>query len=440
MRPVIIGSGMGGLTIGLLLKKNNLNPIIYEKRDYYGGSFYSYKVGEYQVDSGLHMLTRGKTGELPVMMRKYIDSEIFSKHFVAQKYYNFNVKGKSSPLPMNISTLMNFDILAKKDRISFLRMFLHFLRLGRAGTEKYPNMTAYDYTKKYISSEDLLILLNAFAWMSTGCSIKESALSRFVDTFVRDKKLTAQYVMKHIGRNSNATEGDWYPLGGLKKVPEYFVKEGLDVKLEKDVTKIFVEDNEVVAVEVNGEKVKTNMVIYNGLVKNLNSMLIGGKYTGKIPKTDEYKAITIWLGFKKKIADWNRESKVYCMDNLDSPHWGVFMTDFDTSLAPEGHQLFGMSAILHKDKNQLVKEMKETLEKMIPEYQEHVDMEHIQVCRAEKTLQKAENSMWNLPEQKTNIKGLYIVGTDTRAYGSGGTLCADAANRCWEFIRKDYKY
>jgi phytoene dehydrogenase-like protein len=116
------------------------------------------------------------------------------------------------------------------------------------------------------------------------------------------------------------------------------------------------------------------------------------------------------------------------------------MTDFDPSLAPKGHQLFGMSAILHKDKDQLVKEMKETLEKMIPGYQEHVDMEHIQVCRAEKTLQKAENSMWNLPEQRTNIKGLYVVGTDTKGYGSGGTICADAANRCWEFIRKDYKY
>ena len=275
--------------------------------------------------------------------------------------------------------------------------------------------------------------------MSTGCSIKQGALSRFVDTFVRDKKLTPQYVLKHLGKKSNATEGDWYPKGGIKMVPKYFVDEGLDVKTGKKVSKIYIKNNQVYAIKVGNKIIKTDMVIYDGLVKNLNKLLTGGKYKGKIPKTDEYKAITIWLGFKKKIANWDKESRVYCMNNLDSPHWGTFMTDFDTSLAPKGHQLFGMSAILHKDKKKLVREMKKTIEKMIPGYKKYVDMQYIQVNRAEKTLQKANNSMWNLPEQRTNIKGLYIVGTDTKAYGSGGTMCADSANRCWSFIRKDYK-
>ena len=66
-------------------------------------------------------------------------------------------------------------------------------------------------------------------------------------------------------------------------------------------------------------------------------------------------------------------------------------------------------------------------------------MKYVQVNRAEKTLQKAKNSMWNLPDQKTNIEGLYLVGTHTKAYGSGRTMCADSANRCWKYIQKDYK-
>ena len=115
------------------------------------------------------------------------------------------------------------------------------------------------------------------------------------------------------------------------------------------------------------------------------------------------------------------------------------MTDFEPKLAPKGHQLFGISAINHNNTKQEIKEMKKTIEKMIPNYKKYIDMEHIQIYRAEKTLQKYYNSMWNLPEQKTNIKGLYIVGTDTKAFGSGGTMCADSANRCWNYIRKDYK-
>ena len=437
MRPIIVGSGMGGLSIALILKKNNLDPIIFEKQNHIGGSFHSYKVGDYQVDTGLHMLTRGRTGELPMLMKKYIDPEIFNKKFVAQKHYKFYLNNKGSPLPMNLPSLFKSDLLTFKDKISFLRMFFHFLKIGRVGSEKYQNTTAYDYIKKYITSDDLLKLFNAFAWLSTGCSIKEAALSRFIDTFVRGKRFTPQYILKHIGSKSNATEGDWYPKGGIKMIPKYFVDQGLETHTNKEVKKIIIKDNKVTGVEVDNKTIETNLVIYDGLVKNLNNLLIGGEYTGKIPKTDEYKAITIWIGFNKKIADWKKESKLYCMDNFGSPHWGLFVTDFDSSLASEGHQLFGMSSILHKDKEEMVKEMKETIEKMIPNYKDNVDMEHIQICRAEKTLQKAENSMWNLPEQKTNIDGLYIVGTDTRAFGSGGTMCADSANRCWKYIQKE---
>lgn len=439
MKPVIIGSGMGGLAIGLILKKNGFNPIIFEKDKEYGGSFRSEKKGRYTLDTGLHMLTRGKTGELPVLMKKYIDSNIFQKHFVLQKHYKFYIDGRGAPLPTNLSSLKKFPILNKQEQRAFLKMFIHFLRLGRAGTEKYPNITAYDYINKkgFVKSKKQLVLLNAFAWMSTGCSIKEGALERFVDTFVRDKRLTPQYILKHVHKKADATEGDWYPKGGLKMVPKYFVDEGLDVKTKNKVSKIYVKNNKVYAVKVGNKTIKTNMVIYDGLVKNLNKLIIGGKYTGKIPKTEEYEAITIWLGFKKKVANWDRESKVYCQNDLGSPHWGVFMSDFDPKLAPKGHQLFGMSAILHKDKKKLVKEMEKTVEKMIPGYKKYVDMKYIQVNRAEKTLQKAHNSMWNLPEQKTNIEGLYLVGTDTKAFGSGGTMCADSANRCWEFIQQD---
>ncbi|MDD5416550.1 MAG: FAD-dependent oxidoreductase [Candidatus Aenigmarchaeota archaeon] len=439
MRPIIIGSGMGGLCTGLILKKNGFNPIVFEKDNHYGGSFWSYKLKGYTIDTGAHMLTRGKSGELPTLMKKYIDPNIFEKKFVAQKHYRFYIHDKGAEVPGNLSSLLKFDLLQMKDRISFLKMFVDFLRLGRAGTEKYPNMKSYDYVKKYVTSRDLLILLNAFSWMSTGCSIKEGALSRFVDTFVRDKKMTGKYILKHITPTSNATEGDWYPKGGLKKVPEYFIKQGLDVRLCKKVDKIIIKNNQVVGVKIGKKIMKTDMVIYDGLVKNLNKMLIGGKYTGKLPKEDEYASVTIWLGFKKKIADWNRESRVYCDPNLESPHWAVFFTDFDQTLAPKGHQLFGMSAITHGDTKKLVSKMEKTLDKMLPGYKKHLDMKHVQIWRAEKTLQKAHNSMWNLPEQKTNIKGLYVVGTDTKGYGSGGTLCADSAMRCWHYIRKDYK-
>ncbi len=436
MRPVIIGSGMGGLTIGLILKKNNLNPIIFEKNNHYGGSFWSYKVKRYQVDTGLHMLTRGSTGELPVLMKKYISKNIFKGNFVDQKAYEFHLRNKHDNLPGNLKEILNFRILEKEDRKAFVKMLLHFLRITRKGTN-FKGST-YDHVKKYIKSKDMLYFLNSLSWMCNGCSIKEGSLSRFVDMFIRQRELSLGYIMKHLSR-TRGFEEDWYPKGGLKKVPELFVNQGLDVKTKSKVSKIVIKNNEVKGVKIGNKVYKTDLVIHDGLVKDLKKMT-NNKIKIKTPKYDEYKAITIWLGFKKKVANWKRVSKLRIQESLDAPHWGAFVTDFDRSLAPKNHQLFGMSSILHKNKREMIKEMKQSIEILIPEYEKYLDMEHIQIVRAEKTLQKKNNNIFTLPEQKTNIKGLYIVGTDTKGWGNGGTLCADSANRCWNFIRKDYKY
>ena len=429
---------MGGLCTGLILKKNGIDFVIYEKEDHPGGSFWTSIYKGYKIDTGLHMLTRGKTGELPVLMREFIDKDIFQKEFVSQKAYRFFLGDKNDVIPKNLSELLKFKLLNSSDRMKFLKMYLHFLRLGRSGTESYSDMTSYGYAKKFIGSDNMLYFLNALCWMSTGCNIKEGALERFVDTLVRDKEFSFDFIMKHIGKKGDATEGDWYPVGGLKRVPELFMDQGLDVKLNNEVEKIVVEDNKVKGVKISGKFYPSDIVIYDGMISNLSSLIEGGELDIKIPKQDDYEAITIWLGFDQKIASWDRESRIIIQNNLDSPHWGVFLTDFDPGLAPEGHQLFGMSAILHKDKEKLIEEMKESIEKLIPDYKDKVVFEHIQVDRAEKTLQKAENSMWNLPEQKTNIEGLYVVGTDTKAFGSGGTMCAGSARRCWNFIKKDY--
>lgn len=438
MKPIVIGSGMGGLATALILKKNGFNPVIFEREKKWGGSFTSYQVGDYVVDTGLHLLTRGSTGELPVLMKKYIDRDVFRKNFVEQKEYRFYLGDKNDKIPGNMQELLKFSLIPFRERLAFIRMVLHFLMIGRKNANS--DEPSYDYVKKWIKSDDCLYFLNALSWMCNGCSIKDGSLSRFVDTFVRKRRLTPGYVLKHLSSKRSGTEEDWYPKGGLVTVPKLFLKQGLEIRTEKKVDKIVVKDNKVQGVKIGGKFYKSYIVVYDGLVKELPKMIEGGKLEINIPKYDEYKAITLWLGFKKKVANWERVSKVKVMENMDSPHWCCFVTDFEPRLAPEGRQLLGMSAILHKKKSVMMKEMEQTVEYFIPGYEKHVEMEHVQVCRAEKTLQKNGNSMFYLPEQKTNIEGLYVVGTDTKGWGSGGTLCADTAFRCWNYIKNDINF
>ncbi len=187
MKTVIIGAGMGGLCIGLILKKEGFEPVIYEKNDHPGGSFGSYNVDRYQVDTGLHFLTRAEKGELPQLMRKYLGEDVFDKDFTSHKTYNFVYKGTPNPLPEGIGSLLSTGLFSRKGKIGFLRMFFDFLSLGRDGTERYKDHSAYDYIKKYIPDEQALHFLNALCWMCSGSDIKNASLFRFVDGVIGGK-------------------------------------------------------------------------------------------------------------------------------------------------------------------------------------------------------------------------------------------------------------
>ncbi len=438
MKPIVVGSGMGGLAAAVILKKNGFNPVIFERKNNWGGSFTSYQIGNYVVDTGLHFLTRGSTGELPTLLRKYVGKDVFEKNFVRHKEYRFYLGEKEGKLPGNLSEMLKFQLLPAGERVRFVRMMLHFLRIGREGSDC--DRPTYEYVKKFIKKDETLYFLNALSWMCNGCSIKKGSLSRFVDTFVRKRRLTPGYVISHVSSKRNGIEEDWYPKGGLVTVPKLLISEGLDVRTGREVESIVVKDNKVRGVRVGGKLYKSLIVIYDGLLRDLPGMIEGGSLEMSMPKYDDYDAITMWVGFKKKVADWEGASRIRIMESMESPHWCCFITDFEPKLAPSGHQLLGVSAIMHKEKRLMIKDMEKTIENFIPGYKKHMDMEHVQVCRAEKTLQKCGNSIFQLPEQKTNINGLYVVGTDTRGWGSGGTLCADSAMRCWNFIKNDINY
>ncbi len=381
------------------------------------------------------MLTRGSTGELPVLMKKYIGKDVFQKNFVKQKEYRFYMGNKKDKIPSNLSEIMKFSLIPLKDRVSFARMMVHFLRMGRENSQF--DGTTYEYVRKYVKSDESLQFLNALSWMCNGCSIKEGSLSRFVDTFVRKKRFSLAYAAKCVSTKRNASEEDWYPKGGLITVPKLLLNQGLEVQTEKEVEKILVKDNKVQGVRVGGKFYRSYIVVYDGPVRHLDKMIEGGKLEVEKPKCEPYYALTLWFGFRKKVAEWNRVSRVKVMENMDSPHWCCFVSDFEPKLAPPGHQLLGVSSIFHKEKRKMVSEIRQTVEEFIPHYNDQADMEHIQVCMAEKTLQKSGNNTFSLPDQKTNIEGLYVVGTDTKGWGSGGTLCADSALRCWKRIKND---
>ena len=125
LKAVVVGSGLSGLCTALGLATMGIKADVFEKKSITGGSYTSYKWGGYQVDTGLHLLTRGRSGELPMFLRNYIQKDIFEKYFSTQNNYRFVYDEVTAPLPGNLKELFGFRIMTWKGRLNFLKMILN---------------------------------------------------------------------------------------------------------------------------------------------------------------------------------------------------------------------------------------------------------------------------------------------------------------------------
>ena len=441
---ITVGSGMGSLcTAAALAKETGRRPTVFEREERIGGSFSTYRIDSFSVDTGAHLLTRGRTGELPQLLRRYVSHDVFERHFSPQESYNFTLRGRTSRLPRNLIELLNFKILSTRERRQTIHMLLRFLSMGREGTKQVSSLTSYDLVEPEIAGEDMYFWLNAITWMCSGSDIHHAPASRIVDTFVRNRRLSPSYVIRHVSPTGRASEEDYYPIGGAASVPRLLIDSaGLDVRTRREVNRICVTDGIVEGIEADGKFYPAEIVVYGGLLKDLPTLL-GRK---NLPREDlkkysslkEYYGLSLWIGFDKGIESFSRQSIVKIEESTDPPKWVVFTSDFDPGVAPKGKLLVVSTILTSKPRSRQIDQIEAAVEEALPHHKRHIITRHEQVCLAEKCLQDREKNVWTLPKQKTGIQGLYVVGTDTAGWGNGGNLCADSALRCLEFIKQDF--
>jgi len=443
MRVAVIGSGIGGLCAGLVLSKQGHEVHVFEKEKTLGGSFTSVKKRGYVLDTGLHLLTRGKTGSFPKLIREFVP-KAHKIRFVKHDHYDVIVNDVKGKIPGNVKELFKISFLSKRAQLDLFRMFFFMFRLTRKNAIKYRDKSVYEVLGKYMKNQNALVFINGLCYMTTGSNVHECAFSRFIDGIVRNKSLKTELV-KSFSSGHNIVETDFYPVGGLRNVPDMFIRAGnLKVHKSSEVKKINIEDFVVKGVKVNGEDFKADIVVNGGEVSKLPKMLPKKALTKEeeelFKSIKEYEAMTLWMGFRKKIGNWKGKSRLIASSELKPPIWVLFMTDIDKSLAPIGHQLLGASTIVTKEsRKKQEKRLLEVVESQLPkDYEKYVDFKEVQVHRAEKALQSVGKGFWDLPEQKTSIKGLYLAGTDTQAWGSGATICANAAMKIQEYANIDF--
>ena len=431
---IVIGAGIGGLTAGHALSKLGYNVNVFEKSKIPGGSFTSYEKQQYTIDTGFHFLTNPKGCTFHKYINEFVRPENIPE-LLDFGGYHILMDGKLERLPQSGAGLLKFGILPVKGRIEFTKFFLALGKEYKKGIESLKDREVEPFVRKYIKDKTTLRFVNGLTWMTSGYGIDRASFVRFAEGFVGGEAVHEPLLSKLMPKKPNL---DQYPIGGLRAIPEMLITDGmLNVHCQEQVSKIFVKGKKVGGVLTSEGQYDADVVVYAGAPADL------GRLIGKeMPAPEPYYAGYLTVGLTEKRLDLQRKAPLWFSpvdeEPYGSPYGGMCSTDFDSSLAPDGHQLFSVSTIIddinkQKDQEEVAREV---AEKLCPDYENHADLVEWHVVIAEGARQMTERSYRDLPDQKTSMENFFLAGTGTKGRGSGATIAAEAAYRLRKYIEE----
>lgn len=154
--------------------------------------------------------------------------------------------------------------------------------------------------------------------------------------------------------------GTWHPVGGMYKVVEAMHQLALELNVkfvtDASVEKILVKDKTVTGIVVNGEEIKTDIVLTGADYHHSETLLdieyrnYTEKYWSK--KTFAPSSLLFYVGFNKKLENiehhmlfFDTDFEKHAQEIYDNPKWPkepLFYASFpsitDKSFAPENHE------------------------------------------------------------------------------------------------------
>ncbi|MBN2543631.1 phytoene desaturase [bacterium] len=329
-RVVIVGTGPGGLTAGMILAHKGYDVRIFEIMDYIGGRNSSFNLEGYIFDLGPTFL-----------MMKFILEEMFE--LAGKKIYDYLDLREIEPMyrlvysggreffPSSIdkeSTVKQIGELFPGDSDGYWK----FIKREKKKFDKLVPCLQVPYDKyRHLLSKRLI---KASPFLDAHISIYKN-LGRYFDS--DDLKIAFTFQAKYLGMSPWECPGSfsiisfiehnggiWHPIGGLNQITKAMAKvckeNGASIYLSSGVKKVLVKNGKAVGVKLlNGEIKEADYVIVNTdfgyAVNNLFDREVLRKWTPDKLKKKKFSCSTfmIYLGV----------DRIY--DNI--PHHNIIFAD-----------------------------------------------------------------------------------------------------------------
>ncbi len=290
---VVIGSGVGGLTVGVCLAKSGKKVLVLERHYVPGGFSHSFKRKNFEWDIGVHYV--GRVEDRNSTLRKTFDyvtdgklqwtgmGEIYDKAIIDGDEYHFvigvenQIKKMISYFPeeekairayydlINITADNSTTFFSEKTMPHWVSWF--FGKLMKKGFDSQSHRTTYDVIRGFTSNEKLISVLCAQCG-NYGLPPRKSS-------FVIHAMVVHHYL-----------DGGSYPVGGASSIHRHMLKSlennNGQLAIKAGVKRIILEKNKAIGVEMeNGDKIYADQIISNAGVHNTFNTLLKDEEEGK---------------------------------------------------------------------------------------------------------------------------------------------------------------
>ena len=425
---VIIGAGVGGLSIATLLVNDGHNVSIFEKSDRVGGRTASMTFKNHILDNGFHIMPFYKKSAIYEILK---DVKIESRLKLAIVDRIAFYDNGFHTYPKGISDILKMSLIPFKSRLSLLKILLPMAFTSMEKAEQLDSVPLTHITAKldFHSKQ----FFEAVCMLAFADSPEHISLGEFARTIIRANPF-----------KGGTSEFAYPDMGGYDRISEVmakYVKEnGSQVNLNHTIKKVIVQDKKVVGVEMSdGNVVETDCVIisypaYHAINQLFDSGIFDDdfiKQTNRLNKTTS--VVEVHFALSKRLDE--RQVVFPVGENYVSK--GIFfISNITPSVSPEGEHLIIVGTPVRPEETddparikEIVSKMKEELSQIYPDFNDSLLWDRPMAWKLVEAVVKEPGLVWKnkMPHSVSNVDGLFFVGDSTISYGIGTDSAAHSA-------------
>lgn len=425
---VVVGGGITGLQLGALLANDGEKVLVLEKSARLGGRAAIVNKKGFTVDYGIHLIRFGPQSAVSKTCRQ-LGHEV--EYVPMGTSWVMDEDGKVKVFPTGPKAFLTTGLFSLREKLK-AAMLVGKIR----GSNQLPELMEKN-VEDWLNERNVTGGLRRYFHLVSASMMVCPFIER---TSVGEMFVNMQKVLQ-TGISVMYPRGGWLPMIELFKEK---INEQGEIRLKSEVSKVKVEDGKAVGVIVNDELIPAQKVVLSIPSLGLPDLLpdkVPGRYVEKCKNNRPTAGIVLDYGLKKQVSDIDGLCYMY-----DPMSFGMFTSNLEPSLAPEGKQLLTwlqpVDSKKIKDRSWAKKkeaDLEKALFRFFPSLKDAIEWRRVLYLPV---VDGTEVNVDQIEKKRPSalvpgVKSLFLVGDSIAAPGAGGDIGHEAVHVTYQKIKEN---